>query len=105
MITLEMLPQRVVGLRVDDVSRWVELAWVRPEHGTAGWLFREIDVARVQLIMELRDDFSLNEEAMPTVLSLLDQLYEARRQMRALRHALGAVPAEALDAVLRALPE
>ena len=105
MITLDMLPQRVVGLRIDDVSRWIELSWVRPEHGATGWMFREIDVARVQLILELRDEFSFDEEAMPTVLSLLDQLYEARRQMHALRHALAAMPPETMDAVLQALPK
>ena len=72
--------------------------------GAGGWLFHEIDVARVRLIVELRDELGLDEEAMPTVLSLLDQLYEARRQMRALRQALAAVPAEAREAVLRELP-
>ncbi len=105
MITLDMLPQQIVGLRIDDVSRWVELSWVRPDQGSAGWVFREIDVARVRLIMDLRDQFSFDEEAMPTILSLLDQLYEARRQMHAIRQALSAVPPEAMDAVLRALPE
>ena len=105
MITIDMLPQRVAGLRVEDVSRWVELAWVRPERGDGGWLFHDIDVARVQLIVELRDDLSLGEDAMPTVLSLLDQLYAARRQMRAMREALSAVPAASRDAVLRELPE
>ena len=105
MITIEMLPQRVAGLRVEDVNRWVELAWVRPEHGSSGWLFHDIDVARVQLIVELRDELSLGDDAMPTVLSLLDQLYDARRRMQAIRRALDLVPAEARDAVLRALPE
>ncbi len=105
MIPIEMLPQRVAGLRVEDVSRWVELAWVRPERRDGGWLFHDIDVARVQLIVELRDELSLGEEAMPTVLSLLDQLYAARRQMRAIRHALATIPADARDAVLRELPE
>ena len=105
MITIEMLPQRVTGLRIEDVTRWVELAWVRPERGATGWLFREIDVARVQLIVELRDELSLDEDALPTVLSLMDQLYEARRQMRALCTALDIAPAEVREAVLRELPE
>ena len=105
MITIEMLPQRVAGLRVEDVSRWVELSWVRPERRDGGWLFHEIDVARVQLIVDLRDDFSLGEEAMPTVLSLLDQLYAARRQMQAMRQALAAVPIDTREAVLREWPE
>ncbi len=92
MITIEMLPARVPGLRLADVTRWVELAWVRPDGGPGAWAFREIDVARVRLIVELRDELSLDEEALPTVLSLMDQLYEARRQMRAVRHALGRRP-------------
>jgi chaperone modulatory protein CbpM len=104
MITIDMLPQRVMGLRVEDVSRWIELSWVRPDGRPGAWVFREIDVARVRLIVELRDELSLDEEAMPTVLSLLDQLYETRHQMRALRDAIVAAPPEAREAVLRELP-
>jgi chaperone modulatory protein CbpM len=104
LITLEMLPRHVAGVRVEDVSRWIALAWVQPEGAPGSWLFREIDVARVQLLVDLRDDLDVTEDNLPTVLSLLDQLYDARRQMRALRQALDAVPAEAREAVLRALP-
>ena len=105
MITIEMLPQHVPGLRLADVARWVELAWVRPDGRPGAWMFREIDVARVRLIVELRDELSLDEDALPTVLSLMDQLYEARRQMRAFRHALAAASQEVRDAVLREVPE
>ena len=104
MITIEMLPQRVPGLRAADVARWVELSWVRPDGRPGAWLFRDIDVARVRLIVELRDELSLGEDVLPTVLSLLDQLYDARRHMRALRHALAAVSPEAREAVLREVP-
>ena len=105
MITIEMLPGQVPGVQLADVTRWVELAWVRPDGRPGAWMFREIDVARVRLIVELRDDLSLNEDALPTVLSLMDQLYDARRHMRAIRHALGAAPSDVRDAVLRELPE
>ncbi len=105
MITIEMLPQRVPGLQIADLTRWVELAWVRPDGGPGAWVFRDIDVARIRLIVELRDELSVDEEALPTVLSLMDQLYEARRHMRALRHALAAVSPEAREAVLREVPE
>ena len=105
MITLEMLPQRVSGVRLEDVTRWIDLAWVRPDGRAGGWIFRDIDVARVRLIVELRDELSLDEEVLPTVLSLLDQLYDTRRQVRALHHALSAASAETRDAVLRELPE
>ncbi len=104
MITLDMLPQRVRGVHVADVERWVSLAWVRPEGRPGAWAFREVDVARVRLIVELRDDLALSEDALPTVLSLLDQLYDARRQMRALHHAMLTAPEEARQAVIRGMP-
>ena len=99
-----MLPRHVTGVRLEDVQRWVEQAWVRPDGGPGDWLFQPIDVARIRLIVELRDQLSVNEEALPTVLSLLDQVYAARRQMRAIRAALEAVPMDARESVLRALP-
>ena len=83
----------------------MELAWVRPDGPPGAWMFRDIDVARVRLIVELRDELSLDEDAMPTVLSLIDQLYEARRHMRALCHALAAASPEVREAVLREVPE
>ena len=36
----------------------------------------------MRLILELREDMAVNEEALPVVLSLLDQLYELRRRLR-----------------------
>lgn len=104
MITIEMLPQQVPGVLLADVTRWVELAWVRPDGGPGAWVFHEIDVARVRLIVELRDELSVNEDALPTVLSLMDQLYDARRQMRAINHALANTAPDVRDAVLRQVP-
>ncbi len=104
MMTLEMLPRQVRGLRLADLERWVALAWVRPDGAPGAWVFQEMDVARVRLIVELRDELSLDEEALPTVLSLMDQLYEARRQMRAMAQAITAAPEAARAAVLQALP-
>ncbi len=48
----------------------------------------DFDVERIRLILELRDDMQVNEEALPVVLSLLDQLYAMRRRMRRLRAAM-----------------
>lgn len=105
MITIETLCLHVPGVQISDVTRWVGLAWVRPDGGPGTWVFRDIDVARVRLIVELRDDLHVTEDMLPTVLSLMDQLYDARRHMRALRHALDALPGEARASVLRALPQ
>lgn len=82
MITIESLSVTLSGLDPQDLQRWIENAWVRPDGPPGDYRFHEIDVARLRLILQLRDDMGLDEAAMPVVLSLLDQLYETRRQVR-----------------------
>jgi chaperone modulatory protein CbpM len=64
-----------------DIERWIVNAWVRPDGRIGAWSFQEIDVARIRLIRELRDELAVNEDALPVVLSLLDQLHDTRRRM------------------------
>jgi chaperone modulatory protein CbpM len=84
MITIEMLCARIEGLQPAELDRWIENQWVRPAGEPGHWLFQEIDVARVRLIRELRQELGLDEDAVPVTLSLLDQLYDARRRTRRL---------------------
>lgn len=96
MIDIEIVVTRLPGLRRQDLERWIANEWVRPENRAGRYLFRDIDVARARLIKELRDDLNLAEDALPVVLSLLDQLYDARRQMRKLSDALGQTASDEL---------
>ncbi|MCP8891627.1 chaperone modulator CbpM [Sphingomonas faeni] len=89
MISFDVLIARTAGLCPVDLHRWISNKWVRPDGDAGHYAFHEIDVARVRLIFELRDDLDVNEAALPVVLSLLDQLYDARRRMRELGDALG----------------
>jgi len=89
MITLDILVTQSAGLVREDVEHWIAQSWVRADRNGGVWVFEEIDVARVRLIRELRDEMAVNEEALPVVLSLLDQLYAMRRRVRALSVALG----------------
>ncbi|MCX7370856.1 MAG: hypothetical protein NTW56_00190, partial [Alphaproteobacteria bacterium] len=59
-------------------------------------------VARLTLLVELHVTLELDEEAIPLVLSLLDQLYDARRALRALTAAIEEQPEPVLRAVLDA---
>jgi chaperone modulatory protein CbpM len=105
-ITIDVLITQVSGLTREDLEHWIANDWVRPEDAGSGgdYLFHEIDVARVRLIQELHHDLRINEEALPVVLSLLDQLYEQRRRLRALNDAITAVaPEEVRRAVERHL--
>ena len=87
-----------------EITRWVELGWVAPQ-GRRGAepAFSDLDVARLCLIWDLRHDLEVDEETMPLVLSLLDQLYAMRRQMKALRGALQRQPDDVRRAIMEVL--
>ena len=82
MISMEVLITELNGLPVQDLERWISNRWVRPDGQAGTYLFREIDVARAHLIWELREQMQVNEDAIPVVLLLLDQLYDQRRHIR-----------------------
>ncbi len=105
MIGLDELARRFAGLNRSELTRWVENRWLLPEQATGGgWRFHEVDIARVELILDIRRQFAVDDEAMALVLGLLDQVYSLRRQMRRLCDALEAQPPEIQDAIRRALP-
>ncbi|TCZ66763.1 hypothetical protein [Roseicella aquatilis] len=103
MIGIEELASRIPELPRAEIPLWIERRWLRAERGPEGaWHFTEVDIARVRLLVELRVTLEVTEEAMPLVLSLLDQLYDARRTVRALLEAVEEQPAEIQQAVLAA---
>jgi chaperone modulatory protein CbpM len=92
-------------LRESELLAWVERGWVHPQPGETDWEFQDIDVARVRLIRDLRRDLAVQEEMMPLVLSLLDQLYALRGQMQAIARAVQAQDEAVRNAILAALRE
>ena len=86
--------EQVGRLTVAELRLWCESGWVAPARGEAGPVFDEVDIARVRLVCELRDDLGLDEGAIPVVLSLVDQLYGLRRELRALARAVEQQPDE-----------
>ena len=96
MITLEVLVTQIPGLQRQELERWIAQEWVRPERLAGRYGFQAVDVARVRLIRELRHEMQVNEEALPIVLSLLDQLYDLRRRVRELGAAVGQTVPEDL---------
>ncbi|WP_353860727.1 chaperone modulator CbpM [Azospirillum formosense] len=78
-----------------QLTVWVERHWLRPRHEGTGFVFSAADMARLELICDLREDLALDDEAMPVVLSLLDTVYGLRRRLRVLAEAIGDLPPEA----------
>ena len=94
---------RFTDLRPHEIELWVERGWVRPAASDAGWVFEDIDLARVQLIHDLRVGMDVTEDTIPLVLSLLDQVYELRGRLQAVLRAVEAQPEPVRQAILAAI--
>jgi chaperone modulatory protein CbpM len=77
-----------------EVMTWIEAEWVRPERDDAGPRFHPVDLARLRLIKDLREDLEIGPEAMPVVLSLVDEMYTLRRRLAALARAVSEAPSD-----------
>ena len=91
----------VVGVPETELRIWMANDWVRPRQDWGEPRFSEADVARIRLILDLRDAMALDAEAIPVVLGLVDQLYDERNRVRALCDAIRS--AGLMEAVWRHL--
>ena len=105
MIGFDELARRFAGLDRVELTRWVDNRWLLPDEEGGRWVFHDVDIARVELILDIRRECAVDDEAMPLVLSLLDQLYSLRRQLRRLSDALEAQPLEVQEAIRHAIPK
>ena len=80
-------------LRVTRVEyeQWVAAGWVCPRGGEPE---SKADEARLRLVADLRRDLGIGPEAVPVILSLLDQLHGLRRRLRQVGEAIEAQPEE-----------
>jgi chaperone modulatory protein CbpM len=93
------------GLEVREVERWIGEAWVLPDTAGGTYVFHDVDIARVRLIVELRQDMAIDDEAMPVVLNLLDQVYALRRRLKRVAAALDTLPPDLRAAITERLGE
>ncbi|MDH3739315.1 MAG: chaperone modulator CbpM [Alphaproteobacteria bacterium] len=89
------------GLRRAELRRWVAAGWIAPQRQEGEFWFRQIDVARLHMIVQIRRDMRIAEDSMPLVLSLVDQVYGLRNELRQLAEAVEAQP----ETVRRAITE
>jgi len=67
---------------------------VVPVVSPGGPLFRDLDLARLDLLCDLADPFDLEGDALALVITLIDQLHASRHRLRLIAAALAAEPAE-----------
>ena len=83
----------VVQSRLDAqvLEAWVEAGWLLPRQDGDKRNFSEVDLARAQLILDL-EQLGMNDEAVPVILDLVDQVHGLRRTLRDLLSAIHAQP-------------
>ena len=90
----------VQGLSPAELELCLWAGWVIPAETGGARRYLEIDVARIRLIHELKIDIGLDDEAVPVVLSLIDQLHALRRELACIAQSLSAEPEEVRRRIL-----
>lgn len=81
----------------DAIDLWVDAGWLAPGGASGEWTFTEIDLARTRLIHDLTGDLGVNDEGIPIILGLVDQVHGLRRALGEVLVVLRAQPANARE--------
>src|SRR5262245_16435120 len=97
---LEMIRETELIAQFTYLERQVLLTWIEegviaPQRDAQGYLFDRVDESRVALACDLHYRMGLEHASLPVILSLIDQLHDARHHLRSLSRAV----AEQSDAV------
>lgn len=81
--------------QLDDemLAVWIDAEWLLPQSDKGEWRFSEVDLARAQLIRDLKQDLGVNDEGVTVILDLVDQINGIRRLLGRLLPALHTHPA------------
>jgi chaperone modulatory protein CbpM len=73
----------IVGIDIETLETWIDVGWLQPARPDTREL-SDLDWARARMIRDFRTDLGVNDEAIPIILNLIDQVHGLRRAMRAL---------------------
>ena len=82
----------LIRARLDrrSLETWIAVGWLIPPQADGEPTFSDVDLARAQLIRDLRDHLGVNDEGISVILHLLDQMHGVRRSMWELLQATRA---------------
>jgi chaperone modulatory protein CbpM len=80
------LQEFLIRCRVErhTVETWIAAGWLIPPQTEPEPGFSDVELARAQLIRDLREDLGVNDEGISVILHLLDQMHGLRRSMHEL---------------------
>jgi len=105
MIDEQTVLSRITGISVVQLRVWVSQEWVRPARSGATMVYNEADIARIQLLHLLGNQLGVGNEAIPIILSLIDQVHDLRGQMQIISRVVESQPDDVRAEILQRLRE
>jgi chaperone modulatory protein CbpM len=84
----------VAPLTRKQLVSFVQAEIVVPLQSESGPVYCQMDIARIELLCELSEQFDLQDEALGMVISLIDQLHGVRAELRTVLAAVESEQAE-----------
>jgi len=93
----------ITRLTRSQLVSFIECEFIRPERASSGYVFRRVDIARLELLCDLSLEMDLDEAALGIVISLLDQLHAARQDLTTLARAIDTLPEDLRNTILASM--
>lgn len=103
MMDINELVAAISPLRRSDIEIWVREDLVVPKEEGGRLIFSDKECARVRLICSLHYELDIDVDTLPVILSLVDQLYDARQRLLSLSAAISNQNKEIQDAIIATL--
>jgi chaperone modulatory protein CbpM len=75
-------------LERETLEAWIHEEWLIPDQSAGEMTFLDADLARAQLIRDLKSDLGVNDEGIGAILSLVDQVHGMRPVLTELLRSL-----------------
>ena len=95
----------VTRLTHTQLVRFIDGALVKPQREEGVYVFWPVDISRLELLCDLSIDMEMDDVALGIVISLLDQLHAARKDLADLASAIDVLPTDLQENILTALKQ
>lgn len=103
MMRVDEIVEAIGALRRSDLDAWISEELISSQEEGGALIFSDMECARIRLICSLRYELEIDAEALPVVLSLVDQLYKTRQRLLSLTAAVAAQDKPVQVAILAAI--
>jgi chaperone modulatory protein CbpM len=103
MMRVDEIVEAIEALGRSDLDAWISDELISPQEEGGALVFSDMECARIRLICTLRYELEIDAEALPVVLSLVDQLYQTRQRLLSLTAAVTAQDKPVQAAILAAI--